>query len=159
MAKAKLTIKKDGVVQTPKNNKILGLIDKHKNEICGGITFGLGVLITSIFADKAVKGTRAYGYQSGFHDGMIFGHDYMLHDIPGMDGMDPNNVLVTWDDEFKDADFAMEKNHMAMNHLYANGFAPNNIKKVREVMFIETDHRTHQYDKDTIIGFKEPSKK
>lgn len=132
---------------------------ENKDIIFGGIMFGLGCIVTGICMDTVVKKSRSVSYLDGFKNGMAFGHDVMLHDIPGMADMNPENVIVTWDDGFRDADFAMEKYPAQMKHMYENtDISPENIKRVREVMYIEADHRTPAYNQDTVVGFKEPTK-
>lgn len=142
-----------------KESKIKAWWAENKDVIIGGVMFGLGCLVTGMCMDVVIKKSRSASYLDGFKHGAAFGHDAMLNDIPGMAGMNPENVIVTWDDGFRDADFAMERYPAQMKHMYENtDITPENIKRVREVMFIEADHHTSAYDQDTVVGFRERTK-
>lgn len=126
---------------------------ENEEEIFGYTMFALGCIGTGLGCGLVMRSEKAKSYLDGVVAGAAFGHDCMLRDIPGMEGMDPENVIVVWKNE-NGADFAMSKFPDVMNEIYSSGFTADNVKTVRDAMFIEMDHRNSKYDIDTVVSHK-----
>jgi len=137
MAKAKLTLKKNGVVQTPENNKVLKWFHDNKDVIIGGITFGLGVLVTSIFTDKVIKGAKETFYTKGYTDGYGDAVDWASF------GCDCSKTISGMDyeyagyGEFHDCDDEMAE--ALLKHAESLGLGEDHIKTIKQVIFMEMD--------------------